>query len=53
MKIAHEPGVVARLQKWVASPITEDMDFVDVILTTVLVVTIAFAWTRILRSLVD
>lgn len=53
MSIAHEPHVTARLSKWVAAPVTEEMDFLDVVLTTVLIVTIAFAWGRILGSLVD
>jgi len=53
MSIAHEPEVMARLQKWVAAPVTSDMDLIDVALTTILVVTIAFAWGRILASLVD
>jgi hypothetical protein len=51
--IASEPKMTERLKKWVAAPVTEEMDFVSVALTTVLIVSLAFAWTRILKALVD
>lgn len=39
------------LTEWVKKPFTEDMDLLSVVLTTVLVVTVAFLWTRILGQI--
>lgn len=51
--IAQEPGLATRFSRWIASPVTEDMDFVSVVLTTVLIVTVAVLWTRVINALVD
>jgi hypothetical protein len=46
-------GMVTRLGNWAKKPITDDMDMVAVVMTTILVVTIAFAWTRVLRLVTE
>lgn len=47
------PGLVTRLQTWVAHPFTSDMDLFSVFLTTGLVVIIVFFWTRVLGDITE
>lgn len=42
-------GLVTRLTAWAAEPFTTPMDFVAVVLTTILVGTVAFGWTKVLE----
>jgi hypothetical protein len=53
MSGSSNPGFVTRLQNWVLYPVTNQMDMLDVVLSTVLVVTIAFAWIIILRHITE
>lgn len=46
-------GVVTDIKNWAVKPITSDMDFMDVVLTTILIATVAFLWTRILAQITD
>lgn len=46
-------GLLTEVQEWVKDPISGDMDIWDVILTTVLVASVAFLWTRVLAQIVD
>ncbi len=41
------------LTTFVHKPITQPMDFQSVILTTVLVVTVGFLWTRVLNHITE
>lgn len=41
-------NLIGRFQKWAAAPVTQDMDLVSVVLTTILVLSVAFLWTRVL-----
>lgn len=43
--------VAMRFQKWVAAPVAQEMDLINVVLTTILVVSVAFLWTRVLDHL--
>lgn len=42
---------VSKFKSWAASPVTSNMDLLSVALTTILVVSVAFFWTRILNNL--
>lgn len=42
---------VQRFQKWTAAPVTANMDLMSVVLTTILVVSVAYLWTRVLKAL--
>ena len=44
-------GFVTRLRTFAQQPFTTPMDLLDVTLLTVLVVTIAILWTRVLRNI--
>lgn len=46
-------GFLTRLQKWAAHPVTSDMDIMDVVLTTLLVLCVAFAWTRVVGQITN
>lgn len=45
-------GLVTRLTAWAAAPITQPMDIVDVILTSILVTTLVVAWLFVLRHII-
>ncbi len=40
-----------KFQKWTAAPVTSQMDLMSVVLTTILVVSVAYLWTRVLKAL--
>lgn len=46
-------GYLSRLSAWAAHPLSTDMDFVSVILTLILVITVSFLWIRVLKATVD
>ena len=46
-------GAVTRVKDWAAAPVTQDMDLVNVALTTAFVATIAFLWTRVLAQITE
>jgi len=48
-----QKGVLTELKDWAAHPIKNDMDLIDVTLTTILVVSVAFLWTRVLSQITD
>lgn len=45
------PGFITRLQTWAMHPVTTQMDFLDVVLTVLLVATAGFAWIIVLKHL--
>lgn len=45
------PGFLTRLRTWAMHPVTTQMDFLDVVLTVLLVVTAGFAWVIVLKHL--
>lgn len=49
----NNPGFVTRLQQWALYPVTNQMDMLTVVLTTVLVVTLAYAWVIILKHITE
>ena len=46
-------GLTTRLRDWAAYPVMNQMDMLDVVLTTVLVATLAFAWIVILKHITE
>ncbi len=46
-------GVLTQVKDWAKHPFDNDMNLIDVTLTTLLVVTVAFLWTRILAQITD
>lgn len=46
-------GVVTQLKDWAKHPVDNDMNLVDVTLTTILVVSVAFLWTRVLNQITE
>lgn len=46
-------GLVTRLSQWAAFPIMNPMDMLDVVLSTVLVVSLAYAWIIILKHITE
>lgn len=53
MGSTNNPGFVTRLQQWALFPITNQMDMLDTVLTTILVITLAYAWIIILRHITE
>lgn len=49
----NNQGFVTRLQNWVLYPVTNQMDMLDTVLTTVLVASLAYAWIIILRHITE
>ena len=49
----NSPGFVTRLQQWALYPVTTPMDMITLILTTVLVVTLAFAWVHVMQHITE
>lgn len=45
------PGFLTRLKTWAMHPVTTQMDFLDVVLTVLLVATAGFAWIIVLKHL--
>lgn len=45
-------GLISRLAAWAATPITEQMDLVDVALTVAFATTIVVAWLFVMRHIV-
>jgi hypothetical protein len=50
---SDNPGFVSRLQQWLLYPVTTQMDMLTVVLTTILVVSLAYAWIIILRHITE
>lgn len=50
---SSNPGFVSRLSQWAAYPVVNPMDMLDVVLSTVLVVTLAYAWIIILKHITE
>lgn len=48
-----QDGFIGRLRNFLQRPFTQDMDIWNVILLTVLVVTIGVFWSRILRHITE
>lgn len=46
-------GLMTDAKEWLMHPVNSDMDILDVVLTTILVVTVAFLWTRVLAQITD
>lgn len=46
-------GLIPRLKQFFARPFTTEMDMWNVILLTILVVTIGIFWSRILRHITE
>ena len=46
-------GVITEIKDWALHPVKNDMDLVEVALTTMFVVLIAFLWTRVLNMITD
>lgn len=46
-------GLVSRLSAWTVAPFTTPMDLFDVVLTVILVTTVAVAWLHILKHVQD
>lgn len=53
MDSSDNPGFITRLQTWALAPITSPMDMLDVVLTTILVATLAFAWWGVMRHVTE
>jgi hypothetical protein len=47
------PGLITRLKQWALYPVTNQMDMLTVVLTTVLVISVAYAWVMILRHITE
>lgn len=47
------PGFVSRVKSWAMYPVTTKMDFLDVVLTAILVATVGFAWIAVLRHITE
>lgn len=50
---SSNPGFVTRLSQWAAHPVMNPMNMLDVVLTTVLVVSLAYAWIIILKHITE
>lgn len=48
---SNSGGFVSRLQSWAMYPITNQMGILDIVLTTVLVITTAMVWFWVLKHL--
>jgi hypothetical protein len=46
-------GLISRLTAWAAQPFSEQMDIWNWVLLTMLVVTVSFAWSRVMRHITD
>jgi len=46
-------GFATRLSQWAAFPVMNQMDMLDVVLSTVLIVSLAYAWIIILRHITE
>lgn len=46
-------NIIPEVKEWVAAPVTSRMSILDVALTTILVVSVAFLWTRALALITD
>lgn len=53
MNSSDNPGFITRVQTWALHPITQPMDMLDVVLTTILVVTVAFAWVGVMAHVTE
>lgn len=53
MDSTANPGFVTRLQKWAIDPITNPMDMLSVVLTVILVATVAFAWVKVMQHITE
>lgn len=53
MDQSQNPGFVTRLQQWALFPVTNRMDMLSVVLTTVIIVSVAYAWGTILRHITE
>lgn len=42
-------GLISRLTAWAAAPFTTTLDIWDVVLTTILVTTVAVIWYQVMR----
>jgi hypothetical protein len=49
----QNPGFVTRLQQWALVPIAEPMDMLTTVLTTILIVTLAFAWVHVMQHITE
>ena len=49
----QNPGFVSRVKSWAMFPVTTKMDFLDVVLTVILVGTVGFAWIAVLKHLTE
>ena len=47
------PGFVSRLQQWALFPVTNQMDMLTTVLTTILVVTLAYAWLHVMAHITE
>lgn len=47
------PGFITRLSQWAAYPVVNQMDMLDVVLSTILIVSLAYAWVIILKHITE
>lgn len=44
-------GVISRIKSFIAQPFTQQMDLTNWILFLIVIITIAFLWTRVLQHI--
>lgn len=49
----NNPGFLSRLRTWATYPLTNQMDMLSVVLTTLLVVSLAYAWIIVMRHITE
>lgn len=49
----EDKGLILRLKDWAMHPITTPMDMFDVVLTSILISTVIFAWWRVMVHIQD
>jgi hypothetical protein len=53
MNSSDNPGFITRLMNWASMPITQPMDMLAVVLTTILIVTVATVWYGVLEHVTE